>query len=131
MVVAIIALLAALLLPALRNARDKGKAATCVNNLRQSYLAFALYATDSQGRVPPYMMYGSSNWAPYWVLLGDGYLGGRASIIRRAIPIQLHNRVCATGFLNVPRNEARHSSAVRIPGRHECMSLPGCRRVSR
>src|SRR5690348_10780929 len=46
-VVAIIAVLAAMLLPALRNAREAGKRAACVNNLHHIGLAVLMYANDS------------------------------------------------------------------------------------
>ena len=51
-VVAIIALLAALLLPALKNARAKAKAAACVNNQRQIALALQMYLDDNRGWSP-------------------------------------------------------------------------------
>ncbi|MBI4474643.1 MAG: prepilin-type N-terminal cleavage/methylation domain-containing protein [Acidobacteria bacterium] len=47
-VVAIIALLAALLLPAIRKAKEQAKSAKCINNLKQLYLATAMYADDNQ-----------------------------------------------------------------------------------
>jgi prepilin-type processing-associated H-X9-DG protein len=50
--VAIIALLAALLLPALASARDKGRKAACLSNLRQVGLALLSYASDNDGRIP-------------------------------------------------------------------------------
>ncbi len=52
-VVAIIAILAALLLPALSNAKETGRRAACANNLRQLGLATHLYAMDEEGRFPP------------------------------------------------------------------------------
>jgi prepilin-type N-terminal cleavage/methylation domain-containing protein/prepilin-type processing-associated H-X9-DG protein len=47
-VVAIIAVLAALLLPALSQAKAKAKAVGCANNIRQLSLAWTLYADDNQ-----------------------------------------------------------------------------------
>jgi prepilin-type N-terminal cleavage/methylation domain-containing protein len=51
-VVAIIALLAALLLPALASARDKSRKAACISNLHQIGIALLNYATDNDGRIP-------------------------------------------------------------------------------
>ncbi len=51
-VIAIISILAALLLPALARAKQKGQQAACVSNLKQIGLAFALYLSDSGGRFP-------------------------------------------------------------------------------
>jgi len=51
-VVAIIAILAALLLPALREARESAYRISCVANLRQWGVAFALYATEYDGNFP-------------------------------------------------------------------------------
>lgn len=45
-VIAIIAVLAALILPALSGARAKSKQVTCLNNLKQISLALQLYAND-------------------------------------------------------------------------------------
>jgi len=50
-VVAIIAILASLLLPALSSARERGRRAVCMNNLKQQYLAHAMYAGDYDGRM--------------------------------------------------------------------------------
>ena len=52
MVIAIIAILAALLLPALASARDQGRKAACLSNLRQMGIGLINYATDNDGRIP-------------------------------------------------------------------------------
>jgi len=46
-VVAIIAVLVAMLLPALQSAREKSRALVCLNNLKQIGLAMGFYATDN------------------------------------------------------------------------------------
>ena len=51
-VIAIIALLAALLLPALREAREKGRRVVCLSNQRQLFFALTLYADDNAGWLP-------------------------------------------------------------------------------
>jgi prepilin-type N-terminal cleavage/methylation domain-containing protein/prepilin-type processing-associated H-X9-DG protein len=52
-VVAIIAILAALLLPALTRARENAKRINCLNNLRQLYVGLSLYVSDNSGFLPP------------------------------------------------------------------------------
>jgi len=50
--IAIIALLAGLLLPALATAKQAGFKASCVSNLRQVGIAIHSYASDSDGNIP-------------------------------------------------------------------------------
>lgn len=52
-VVAIIAILAAMLLPALSRAREKARQAVCMNNLKQWGLAISLYTQDYNEYLPP------------------------------------------------------------------------------
>ena len=51
-VVAIIAILAALLLPALSSAREQGRKTACLSNLRQMGIAIHSYASDFDGKIP-------------------------------------------------------------------------------
>ena len=51
-VIAIIAILAAMLLPALNNARNKGKAISCINNMKSTGLAFMSYSDSYDSYYP-------------------------------------------------------------------------------
>ena len=81
-VIAIIAILAGMLLPALNNARAKGKAASCTNNLKQLGLSTLQYTNDYNAYLPgpPNNFYGSTALAPFsWnnCLYETGYISGR------------------------------------------------------
>jgi prepilin-type N-terminal cleavage/methylation domain-containing protein len=51
-VIAIIGILAAMILPALARAKEKGRATQCTNNLRQWGLAYRMYADDNGDFLP-------------------------------------------------------------------------------
>ncbi len=51
-VIGIILLLAAMLFPALQGAREQGRRAKCVNNLKQISAALHMYASDHNERFP-------------------------------------------------------------------------------
>ena len=53
-VVAIIGILASLLLPSLKKARESTRRASCINNQKQIGLSFALYQEDNEGFYPIY-----------------------------------------------------------------------------
>ena len=53
-VIAMIAILAAMLMPALQQARERGQAANCFSNLKQIGTAFINYADISNGFMPTY-----------------------------------------------------------------------------
>ena len=69
-VIAILSILAALLLPAIQSAKEKGRQATCISNMRNLTNAFMMYANESEGHLPTTGRTGSS---PYfeWVKGGN------------------------------------------------------------
>ena len=52
LVIAIIALLAALLLPTLAAAKERSRSVRCLNQIRQLLVGAHLYASDNQDRLP-------------------------------------------------------------------------------
>ena len=62
-VIAIIAILAAILLPALQSARERGKAASCISNLKQIGASNAQYVNDYDGYLPNHNT--SASGAPF------------------------------------------------------------------
>ena len=76
-VIGIIAVLSALLVPVLNNAKEKARRTTCCNNLRQVSLAFHQYAEDCADALPvlpdpnPY----PNGVGAYYKQLVKGYLG--------------------------------------------------------
>lgn len=72
-VIAIIAILAALLTPALRSARDRARTQLCVSNLRQLGLAAHMYCGDNNGSLP--LLWdgdGAKAWAGDWMINHPG-----------------------------------------------------------
>ena len=79
-VIAIIAILAAILLPVVSAAKDRAKRTTCLNNLKQIDVAFALYAGDNQDLLPtqPNTTFGgvaTNIWALFYKPLVMKYAG--------------------------------------------------------
>src|SRR6185437_3165715 len=67
-VVAIIAILAGLLLPALSQAKEKGQSAACQNNLRHLVLGWTLYAESNEDRLAGSIAVKGVNQRGSWVL---------------------------------------------------------------
>ena len=68
-VIAVIAILAGMLLPALNAAKSKAQSITCINNLGQVMKAQMNYASDYGDCMVSHLIFGST-WVPYSVVLG-------------------------------------------------------------
>jgi prepilin-type N-terminal cleavage/methylation domain-containing protein/prepilin-type processing-associated H-X9-DG protein len=81
-VISIIAILAALLLPALGKAKLKAQEAGCLSNHRQLQLCWQMYIDDNADALPPNTAFnaGGSGLGPRddWVVSGDAWLQGNA-----------------------------------------------------
>jgi prepilin-type N-terminal cleavage/methylation domain-containing protein len=73
-VIAVTAILAALLLPALAKAKEKGRQTSCINSVRQQTLAVFLYADDHEGVLPPTAFNDAAGNEVDWPTLLDPYL---------------------------------------------------------
>lgn len=115
-VIAVIALLAGLLLPALARARQSGLSASCINNLRQLQLASLAYAHDHADTLPPnnftYIV-GNTNapsltnlsWAP-----GDVTRDTTPDLLRSGV---LHPYLGTVGVFRCPADPSRILSPER------------------
>ncbi len=87
-VIAIIAILMAMLLPALQTAREKGRRAVCINNLKQIGVAVQLYVQDYDGfLVLAFPVIGSDNssWSRNPVFMGYLNLDAPSSAKRSVV----------------------------------------------
>lgn len=63
-VIAIISILAGMLLPALKQSREKARSILCCSNMRQTGLAFGVYSSDNNGFIPlQKAAKGNTQWA--------------------------------------------------------------------
>jgi len=109
-VVAIIAILAAMLLPALAAAREKARRATCSTNLNQAGKALEMYAGDYAQYYPGWLNWGirgrwggaAQDGAPsYWQVYKDNLgqqvrlMSGRTDVRSMQWTVQLHYTIAA------------------------------------
>ena len=106
-VISIIAVLAAMLMPAIRMVRDSARASTCLSNLRQTGVAILAYATDHDGILVPV----SRAWGPgSWVKI-QGYdycWRGALELWGGAETGKLHGNGGNARFLGCPVQQAQH-----------------------
>ena len=66
-VIAIIALLMAILMPALHRAKEQGERATCLSNVKQLTLAWILYAQENEDRIVNASTFYPRTGEPAWI----------------------------------------------------------------
>lgn len=143
-VIAIIALLAALLGPALISAREKGRKAACVSNLRQVGIAIQTYAADNDGNIPfgpvappftsPFDFYPSTGAPTSLISLGHGAPVGLGLLLSHQLSRQSRVLFCpgpdqpqdAAGQLaKVGVRQAQCSFYYRHGGNTKLFDVPG------
>jgi prepilin-type N-terminal cleavage/methylation domain-containing protein/prepilin-type processing-associated H-X9-DG protein len=115
-VIAIIGILAAMLLPALNKAREKGRSAVCISNLHQINVAIRLYADDHAEQMPP-ASYGSGaqNWpkvlGSYMPQKGPVDLNGSGANIAAANPVFVCPSANSVGYPGYQNNQLNETYA--------------------
>lgn len=79
--------LASMLLPALNQARERARSATCANNLKQCMSAMLLYANDFKGLIKGYSAETSPDATWSSALIDDGYLPEDAPVTYCVFPL--------------------------------------------
>ena len=83
-VISIISILASMLLPALKEARNRANAAVCQSNQKQLATALATYSVDYNGYIPPPLNVKLSDWWDDWQYQLSPYLGFDSEEIKKA-----------------------------------------------
>ena len=120
-VISIIAILAGMLLPALSKARDKARAITCTNNLKQLGMGFNNYIHDFNDLLPPLDEQGMANPWPRRMMVKKPRSRNQALFHhkisdlprrKRSFPDTRHCRLVLYGFSL--RNEIRRNSPQKL-----------------
>ena len=81
-VIAIIAILAAMLLPALNHARERAQSIQCTSNLKQQGVALSLYVDDYNDQLPPILPTLGGSIEPRTITSGTTLRPGFGAVIR-------------------------------------------------
>jgi len=95
-VIAVIAILAAMLLPALAKAKIQANTTYCINNLKQIGVASAVYSNDSQNRIAWLNSYGKA-WADDFTQYGRLFNPGEVFMENAFMPYLGTNKNASTG----------------------------------
>ncbi len=106
-VIAIIAILAAILFPVFAQAREKARAISCLSNLKQSGLAYAMYVQDYDETTP--LQKSKANGGQYWFVLIQPYVKSwnlllcpdrslTTSRTGNSYPVELKGRLLGYGY---------------------------------
>ena len=125
-VLAIIAILAAMLLPALNNAKGRAWATSCLGNLKQIGVATALYADDNNNALPR-----SSHQGASWVATLQPYAGGTNLWRCKRDPNKTRLYSYALNDFLLPPDENRpdgkdFSNGAAVPGPSETFFMAEC-----
>ena len=96
-VVAIIAILAAMLLPALSAAREKARRSVCMNNLKQAGLGLASYSGDYGGYLPS---------SPMWLGPDDAWCGPNCTVNHVHYSIDAYLKYLPLRYAGTPFDKA-------------------------
>lgn len=116
-VVAIVALLVAILLPALNGAREQGKASVCLSNMRSLGIAVTLYLQTNEDRFPGVglMHGGQSDAGSSWVQLMLAEYGGEGNNVAE-VNGQREVRTQVKDIRRCPSDRSAHWTEPRIVG---------------